>query len=88
MRDVTYAKSTDWSYEREWRVASFKEDHETGHYSDVPFHTADLCGIYFGPFLNEEERTSICEAVRGYPNAKLFQVSVGLAQRLEIAPYV
>lgn len=48
---ATYTKSPDWSYESEWRVASFKRPTDTGNFSDYPFHRQELGAVYFGPMI-------------------------------------
>jgi hypothetical protein len=44
---LTYRKSADWAYEKEWRVFSTKKD-MTDLVSDRRFQRNELVGIYFG----------------------------------------
>lgn len=41
-------KTTNWAYQEEVRVFSFKRSYETGNYSDYKFVPSDLKKIYFG----------------------------------------
>lgn len=35
-------KTTNWAYEKEWRVSTIKKSHEDGLYSDYGFHINEL----------------------------------------------
>src|SRR3989338_3586114 len=48
-----YTKPTNWEYQQEWRIVSFKRDHETLKYADYGFSPQTLSAIYFGPRIND-----------------------------------
>ena len=56
---ATYTKAPDWSYEAEWRLASFKRPGETGLFSDYRFNREELAAVYFGPMISMEDRMSL-----------------------------
>jgi hypothetical protein len=43
-----YVKTTEWSYEREWRVLSYALAHEEGLFSDTPFRARELSAVIVG----------------------------------------
>jgi len=77
---ATYTKSADWSYEKEWRIASFKLPKETGYFSDYPFHRQEVGGVYFGPMISSEDRHSLRIAARSFPTARLWDVDIGMSR--------
>lgn len=81
MLDVaTYTKATDWSYENEWRIVSFKRPHDVGEYTDYSFNPNDLASVYVGPLMSPADRSAIAECVRTFPSAKLISVSLSLSR--------
>lgn len=83
MEEYTNTKTTDWAYEKEWRIASWKRPHETGDYSDYEFHTEELQGIIFGALMTEDDRTDLILLVKGqYPHVKLWQATIEGGRRL------
>lgn len=84
-QEATYTKSTDWSYENEWRLASFKRDGEIGNFSDYSFNPKELQGIYFGPMISPSDRNQLRAAVTEYPLAKLWDVSIGMSREFNFA---
>jgi hypothetical protein len=52
-------KTTDWEYEKEWRVVSFMRKGETGYYSDYPFHPQEARSIYFGCEIADKDVNDI-----------------------------
>lgn len=77
---ATYTKAPDWSYEKEWRVASFKRPEETGHFSDYKFDRSELAAIYFGPMISPEDRLSLTIAAGAFPTAQLWDVTIGMSR--------
>ena len=77
---ATYTKSADWSYESEWRIASFKRPTDTGHFSDYRFDQHELGAVYFGPMISPEDRRSLRIAARAFPSAKLWDVTIGMSR--------
>lgn len=56
LTELQYVKTTDWSYEREWRVVSMARPGETGRIGDYGFYPRELAGICFGPKCSKEDR--------------------------------
>lgn len=54
-----YTKTTDWEYQQEWRVVSFKRDHETLKYADYGFSPQTLSAVYFGSEISHEDKREI-----------------------------
>lgn len=54
-----YVKTTDWAYEREWRIVSGKRAGEAGLFSDYLFHPRELVAIYFGPQCTRDTKGAI-----------------------------
>lgn len=79
-----YTKSPDWSYESEWRIASFKRPTDTGHFSDYKFDRRELGAVYFGPMISPENRLSLCLAAGAFPEAKLWDVEIGMSREFSL----
>jgi hypothetical protein len=77
---ATYTKSPDWSYEREWRVASSKRPNDTGPYTDWGFDERELSTVYCGPMVAPDDRAAIIELSGKYPNARIFDVAIGMSR--------
>jgi hypothetical protein len=75
---ATLTKSPDWSYEREWRIATPKRPDDRDLFSDYPFDARELLKIYLGPLMDPICRESIFKAAAKYPNARLLDVAIGL----------
>jgi len=54
-----YVKTTDWSYEKEWRIVSAAKPSESGLFADYEFHPHELTAIYFGPKCPSEQKTDM-----------------------------
>lgn len=78
-----YEKSEDWSYEREWRVASFKRSEDHGDFSDYSFNQAELIGIYLGPLISDIDKSEIVELGKRYCRARFYGSSIGPNRKLE-----
>jgi hypothetical protein len=79
---ATYTKSSDWKYESEWRIASFKRPTDTGDFTDYKFDRQELGGVYFGPMILPEHRKSLRLAAGAFPRAMLWDVSIGMSREL------
>ena len=77
---ATYTKSPDWSYESEWRIASFKRPTDSGHFSDYKFDRQELGAVYFGPMISPEDRLSLRIAAGAFPTARLWDVAIGMSR--------
>jgi hypothetical protein len=83
MEEYTHTKTTDWAYEKEWRIASRKRHHESGGYSDYGFHSEEIQGIIFGAIMSEDDRTDLTLLIKGqYPHVKLWQATFEGGRRL------
>ena len=77
MEVYTHTKTTDWEYEKEWRIASWKRPHESGEYSDCEFLPEHLQGITFGASISEDDKTDLTLLANAqYPHVKLWQASI------------
>ena len=57
--EYAYVKTTNWSYEREWRIVSMASPGETGLFTDYSFYPRELAGIYLGPQYPTEQRANL-----------------------------
>ena len=80
LQAATYTKSPDWSYESEWRVASFKRPTDTGDFSDYRFNQQELGAVYFGPMIAPDDRLSLRIAAGAFPAARLWDVQIGMSR--------
>lgn len=78
----TETKSDDWSYEKEWRIVDYAESTDTSEYWDRSFSNEDLSHVYLGPLVVTQDRQDIIRAATSYPNARLFDTSIGLDREL------
>ena len=76
----TYTKSPDWSYEAEWRIASYKRPNESGLFSDYKFHPLEVGAIYLGPQVHQEDRSEIISLAKTYPQATVWSTSIGMSR--------
>jgi hypothetical protein len=79
---ATYTKAPDWSYEREWRITSFKRPNDTGPFTDYKFHEAELVAIYLGPMISDSDRRTLVAAAESYPLATVWSASIGMSREL------
>lgn len=74
----TFTKAPDWSYEREWRVTSFKRPTDRGHFTDYSFHTDELAAVFLGPMISSSDREQLTALVARYPAASVWDVTIGM----------
>jgi hypothetical protein len=55
----TLTKTTDWEYEKEWRIVFFMCPGESGYYSDYKFNPRQICSIYLGCEISDEDANDI-----------------------------
>lgn len=79
----TFTKSPDWSYEKEWRITTFKRPNDTGHFTDYKFHENELAAIYLGPAISKSDRESITALAARYPAANVWNVETGMSRELQ-----
>lgn len=78
----TYTKTPDWSYEKEWRITSFKGSSEIGTTSDYKFDPRHFANIFFGPLIDQAIRQNILSFVSSkMPSIELYDVGFGLNRR-------
>lgn len=80
LRIATYTKAPDWSYESEWRIASFKRPTDTGDFSDFKFDRQELAAVYFGPMISPDARLALRIAAGAFPAARLWDVAIGMSR--------
>ena len=78
LHTATYTKSSDWRYESEWRIASYKRPKDTGYFTDRKFDRRELGAVYLGPMMSPEDRISLRLAASAFPTVKLWDVSIGM----------
>jgi hypothetical protein len=54
-----YTKMAKWAYQKEWRVISFKREHESSLFSDYHFYPQTLSAIYFGQRISSKDKEDI-----------------------------
>jgi hypothetical protein len=68
-----YTKTTDWQYEKEWRVVTFADQGDDGAYSDWGVNLLDFRAMYFGVSMDESMRCKLIELTQQrYPHIKLY----------------
>ena len=75
---ATFTKSPDWSYEREWRVTSWKRPADTDLYTDYSFDQRELGAIYLGPMISPSDRETVTALAKGYVNCVVWNVTIGM----------
>lgn len=88
LHTATYTKSSDWSYEAEWRVASFKRSTDTGLFTDYKFDRRELAAVYLGPMISQADRQSLETVAKRFPGAKLWNVSIGMNREFALSEAV
>lgn len=83
---ATYIKSPDWSYEAEWRIATFRRPGDAGTYTDYKFDAQELVGVYLGPLMSDPDRGAIMTLLAAYPSAKVFSVRSGMTREFVVEP--
>ena len=80
LRVSTYTKSPDWSYEKEWRVTSFKRPNDTGLFTDYKFDPRELSSIYLGPLMTSADKNALVELAAAYPHVRAVEVAIGMSR--------
>lgn len=78
-------KSEDWSYEREWRVFSFKRPTDTGPFTDYKFNPEELGDIILGPMVSSSDASDLMVLAQQYPNSRVFKTEIGLNRELHFS---
>jgi len=54
-----FTKTTDWEYQKEWRVVSFRREGEKEKYADYGFYPQTLSIVHFGPDISLADQQDI-----------------------------
>ncbi|ACL04877.1 hypothetical protein Dalk_3187 [Desulfatibacillum aliphaticivorans] len=85
LEEYLFTKTTDWSYEKEWRIATTKRHHEGGSYSDWSVHPANFIAIILGMNMGQEERKEVIEMSRKYlPNMIVRESFIETGRKISI----
>ncbi len=82
MRIATLTKAPDWSYEKEWRMVTFKGKGEDGLFSDYPYNPVELKSVFLGPLIAPEDAKRIQTISSLYPSIETFSMEIGPAREL------
>lgn len=86
LNSATFTKSSDWSYEREWRITSFRRPTDTGPFTDYQFFPEELVGIFLGPMIAPEDMRAITSLSAWFPRTRSWKVSIGMSRELQFDP--
>ncbi len=75
---ATFTKSQEWSYEKEWRITSFKRPNDIGHFTDYKFHPDEISAVYLGPMVSTSDREILIKLAENYPKVIVWDVLIGL----------
>jgi len=84
--DITYIKTLDWQYEKEWRVSTHKRHHHEGLYSDLTFHRNELKTIILGPQFEMAKLPSIIKLSKHYPKVQVSRAINSSLGLIDIIP--
>ena len=77
LKEYFFAKAKEWSYEREYRVATHKGPTEEGLFSDYVFHILDLRGVVFGSELGADDEARLREILKvKYSHVNLYRTHI------------
>lgn len=83
LHTAIYTKSPDWSYESEWRVASFKRKTDSGPFTDYEFASTELAAIYLGPNINPDDQDALATAAAAFPATKLWRTTISMNREFQ-----
>ncbi len=73
-KSVCFTKRASWSYEREWRVLTWRDD-EVESFGDYKFHPSELESVTLGVRASADYEASISALLEGtYPHADLYRI--------------
>ncbi len=74
--EYQYTKTTDWAYEKEWRVVLPLQSGEPGSHSDFPFHERELTRVFLGPSIDAPERNDILSLLKlGLEHVRIYETT-------------
>lgn len=82
---ATFTKSRDWSYEREWRVTTWKRPADSGLYTDYSFDRRELGAVYLGPMISANDREAVTALAKNYANCVVWNVTIGMDREFHFA---
>ena len=59
-----HTKTTDWAYQKEWRIVSFSSPGELGHYSDYSFRPREVRSVYLGCEISDKDANDIISLLK------------------------
>lgn len=72
---ITLTKSTDWQYEKEWRIVT-RLRNPTNKYEVLPFAEEEVGGLYLGCRMSEKDKSEMIGIMaRKYPWAPIYQAT-------------
>ncbi len=89
LRRMVYTKSSEWAYEREWRILIKGRDRQALH-EDLRFHKMELDAVILGCRMSDADRLVVSELTRQlYPHAEVLRARAAPKRfQLEIFPAV
>lgn len=72
--DLITTKSSQWSYEEEWRMV-FPRPRDAGkEFVLIDFHQEEIESVFFGCRMSEENKVLLIDLIRTqYPRVKVYQ---------------
>jgi hypothetical protein len=80
-KQLELTKTTNWSYEREWRVVSFEKD-SNDMYSDYKVHPRTFTAVYLGTDVSDQDRHDFLNlSIHELSDMEVFQMRLDRGQR-------
>ncbi len=77
LEEYTHTKTTDWEYEQEWRMASWKRPNEEGHHTDYLFLPEELKSVILGARMSDADEEAVrAEIANGYGHVEMWQSAI------------
>lgn len=88
MDRMIYTKSSEWAYEREWRIFAGSGRDAAAPHEDIPFNALELSAVIVGCRMPEDDRATFVDLTkRLYPHASILQARMAEKKfQLEIEP--
>jgi hypothetical protein len=72
---LIYTKSSEWAYEREWRIFSGAGRNQSASYEDLRFSPYELDAVIVGNRMLDDDRAAFSALTRRlYPHAQILQM--------------
>lgn len=83
----THTKTTDWAYEREWRIATWAESDDDSDVSFWGFPPQELIGITFGINISSADKAELTALAKTkYPHVMAWQATNTSGRRMTRVP--